>query len=232
MWKVDRPGTCQIGRGIALIALTEYVTILFGMGGQLGIYGLAFWDIHRSGDWSVDRESSRISIYKEINREINWGFNWEILTEKGLVLVASLYEISTDWDINQEISRSIAQESSGIYTDQDIYQKIVKLIRISIRKLWRRRAWCDWPLTLGSQPIRISIKILIDGGCSEISTYQDINVGDQEINLDLDQEIVLKKGLMLTNSPSGIYWEIVTIKLDTTVESSRLSYWWSDKNCV
>ena len=61
-------------------------------------------------------------------------------------------------------------------------------------------------------------------GCSEISTYQDINVGDQEINLDLDQEIVLKKGLMLTNSPSGIYWEIVTIKLDTTVESSRLSY--------
>ena len=32
-------------------------------------------------------------------------------------------------------------------------------------------------------------------------------------------KIILDKGLVLVDSPSGFYWGIVTIQIDTTVES-------------
>ena len=49
-------------------------------------------------------------------------------------------------------------------------------------------------------------------------------MGDLEIDQELDWETVLEKGLVLMDSHSGSDKEIATYKLDTTAESSGVSY--------
>ena len=78
------------------------------MGGGLGVYGRAFWDIHLSGyqiGRSVYWDSSRISTYKEINWEIGdrTGDQSGYIDGEGIgVSGLALWDIhqSGDWDIH------------------------------------------------------------------------------------------------------------------------------------
>ena len=73
--KVVHLGTCQTGRRITLIACTEYVTILFGIGGRIGSDGCTFWDLHLLVDRLIWGPIGSLPFGRLLGR---LGIKWEL----------------------------------------------------------------------------------------------------------------------------------------------------------